>query len=202
MWIRVPVWLREQAHALDRLDLGDRRPRLDVRERIGPALGLELADQVLHDLVVLGVEADAEAGLRRSRAGPRASSRRRVPGCSRSSRRGSTCSRRRRPRPSDVSARHAVLDEQADDPEVDVRLLLRQASLELDVLGACRSWGFVFGMSTTVVTPPIHRRRRSGSPVLLVLEAGLAEMHVAVDHAREHVLARRVVLLARRVTPS
>ena len=37
-----------------------------------------------------------------------------------------------------------------------------------------------------------HRAARAGFQVLLVGEAGLAEMHVAVDHARQHVQAAAV----------
>ena len=49
----------------------------------------------------------------------------------------------------------AVLDEQPDDPEVDERLLLGELLLELDAGDRVGLGGFVFGMSTTVVTPPM-----------------------------------------------
>ena len=101
---------------------------------IRPPGRLELPDEVLHDLVVLGVEADPQAGRGDLAEAVEHHPVVRAPGSCRSSRRGSTCSRRRRPRRSSADRRHAVLDEQADDPEVDVRLLLGQLRLELDAL--------------------------------------------------------------------
>src|SRR5258705_12959751 len=56
--------LREERDALDALDLGDRRSRVEMRERVRPAGGLRSADEVLEDLVVLRVESIAEASLR------------------------------------------------------------------------------------------------------------------------------------------
>ena len=54
----------EEPHPLDRLDLGERGARIDMRARIGTPRGFRLADEVLHDLIVLGVEPDAQAGSR------------------------------------------------------------------------------------------------------------------------------------------
>jgi len=48
--------LLEERSALDRFDLRQHGPRLQMRQRIAPARGLELPDRMLHDLVVLGVE--------------------------------------------------------------------------------------------------------------------------------------------------
>ena len=43
--------------------------------------------------------------------------------------------------------------------------------------------GLVLGISNTAVTPPSTARARAGLEVLLVGQARLAEMHLAVDHA-------------------
>ena len=43
-----------------------------------------------------------------------------------------------------------------------------------------------------------HRAARAGFEVFLVGEAGLAEMHMAVDHARQHMQAAAVDGLSRR----
>ena len=47
--------------------------------------------------------------------------------------------------------------------------------------------GLVFGISNTAVTPPNTADRLPDRQILFVLEAGLAEMHLAVDHAGQNV---------------
>ena len=54
----------------------------------------------------------------------------------------------------------------------------------------------VFGMSNTVVTPPNAAAAGAAREVLLVRIAGIAEMHVHVDRAGQHVQAGRVDGLA------
>ena len=52
--------------------------------------------------------------------------------------------------------------------------------------------GLVFGISNTAVTPPSTADRLPGLQILLMLEPGLAEMHLAVDHAGQNVQAGSV----------
>ncbi len=56
--------------------------------------------------------------------------------------------------------------------------------------------GLVFGISNTAVTPPSTADRLPVCQILLVLEPGLAEMHLAVDHAGQNVQAGSVDGLA------
>ena len=61
--------------------------------------------------------------------------------------------------------------------------------------------GLVFGISNTAVTPPITALREPLSRSSLWVEAGLAEMHLGVDHAGQDVQARgnRSVSAGRRL---
>ena len=52
--------------------------------------------------------------------------------------------------------------------------------------------GLVFGISNTAVTPPSTAERLPDCEIFLVLEPGLAEMHLRVDDAGQNVQAGRV----------
>ncbi len=56
----------------------------------------------------------------------------------------------------------------------------------------------MFGISNTAVTPPMTAEREPDFQVFLVGEARLAEMHLAVDHARQQMQAAAVDHLAGR----
>ncbi len=58
--------------------------------------------------------------------------------------------------------------------------------------------GLVLGISKTAVTPPSTAAREPRLQVFLVLEPGLAEMHLAVDDAGQDVQAAAVDRLAGR----
>ena len=122
--------------------------------RVGPARGLQLPDAVLEDLVVLGVEADPQAGLRD-----------RVEGVEQH-----PVVRRRdladRLAEEDLVAADAglgerrdlvdvLLDDDREVRDVAVRLLLDEAASSARRRPAVAVGGFVFGMSQTRVTPPI-----------------------------------------------
>ena len=47
--------------------------------------------------------------------------------------------------------------------------------------------GLVLGISNTAVTPPGDRGAAAGLQILLLLQPRLAEMHLGVDDARQHV---------------
>ena len=58
------------------------------------------------------------------------------------------------------------------------------------------------GMSMQVVTPPGRERARAEREALPVRAAGVVEVHVRIDPAREHVQPARVDLLGRRLRRS
>jgi hypothetical protein len=159
------------------------------------ALLLKFPDQVLHDLVVLGVETDPEP-----RGGDLAQPIEHHPVVGRRDVADRLAEEALEADHAGVGHRleggDAVLDQQADDAEVDEGLLLRESSLELDVLGRVRL-GLRVGHLDDGRHSAVDRRGGPRPPVLLVLEARLPEVDVTVDHTRQDVQPRRVELLGR-----
>jgi hypothetical protein len=83
-----------------------------------------------------------------------------------------------------------VLARAADkEGEIAMHPVMTRASPSSAKASSVTVSGLVFGISNTPVTPPKHRAARSGFEIFLMRQAGLAEMHLRVDHAGQDMQA-------------
>ncbi len=182
--------------AAHRLDLADRRAGREMRQRIGAAGLLHLGLAARHDRRVLGMHDDAQPepgdDLEGFEHGAVAGGRQVAEGVAHEALEAGDAGLGERRQLVEV-----VLVEQPVDAVVDMRLAFGGVLLERQ--------GVEVGGRRMGVRHLEHGRdaaargrRGAGAPVLLVLVARLAEMHVAVDDAGQQVAALGIDGLGRR----
>ncbi len=187
----------EQPHPLNRLHLRQDRPGLQVRQWIFPSRHLKLLDAALHDLIVLGVKRAAHAKRRDD-----AHALQEPPVIRRPDVAGRSPEKTLEAHHPGFSHRTQVLDavlgQQTQQAEIAIRLRFGKLPFLLHQLSGAGGGQRIRHVEDRRDTTH-HGGARARAEVFFVLEARLAEMDVAVDHAGQHVPCCCIEHVGRRV---